>query len=429
MGRSKYNSFKASKTLWLDEIPNHWQETDLRMLYFDNKVKNDGLIERNLLSLSYGKLKRKDIDSATGLVPASYEGYQIIEQGNIVLRFTDLQNDKKSLRVGFANEKGIITSAYIGLAPKVDLHSKYYYYLLHYLDKIKYYYNLGGGVRQSLSFKDFGRETVLVPEKPEQTAIANFLDYKLEKIERFIRKKKQLLELSVERRKSLTTKIINSNSVQFLRLSFIANLIQRPIERLDYNNYTPVGLYNRGRGIFHKPMTLGKDLGDSSFFYIKEGDVILSGQFAWEGSVALAKGSDDGCVSSHRYPILECRPDFVIPEFIFSFFTTSNGHFLLENNSKGAAGRNRPLNSRTLLKEKIPVPSKSLQESLIEVIRSELFLKKVINKEIALVEKYKTALIAEAVTGKIDVRDFEIPQVETPLAMVAEEAVNYNKEN
>jgi type I restriction enzyme, S subunit len=52
-----------------------------------------------------------------------------------------------------------------------------------------------------------------------------------------------------------------------------------------------------------------------------------------------------------------------------------------------------------------------------------------IEKEISLVEEYKTALIAEAVTGKIDVRDFEIPQAETPLAMVAKEVINYNKEN
>jgi len=52
-----------------------------------------------------------------------------------------------------------------------------------------------------------------------------------------------------------------------------------------------------------------------------------------------------------------------------------------------------------------------------------------IEKEISLVAEYKTALIAEAVTGKIDVRDFEIPQQETPLAMVAEEAITYNKED
>jgi type I restriction enzyme S subunit len=44
-----------------------------------------------------------------------------------------------------------------------------------------------------------------------------------------------------------------------------------------------------------------------------------------------------------------------------------------------------------------------------------------------LVKEYKTALIAEAVTGKIDVRDFKVPEKETSLAMVAEEALNYNK--
>ncbi|HRD59163.1 MAG TPA: hypothetical protein PK504_14040, partial [Ferruginibacter sp.] len=81
MGKAKYPKYKSSKTLWQEQIPSHWQETELRMLFADNKNKNIGLVERNLLSLSYGKLKRKDIDNATGLVPASFEGYQIIDKG------------------------------------------------------------------------------------------------------------------------------------------------------------------------------------------------------------------------------------------------------------------------------------------------------------------------------------------------------------
>ena len=107
MGKAKYSEYRDSKTLWQEQIPSHWQETELRMLFADNKNKNIGHIEKNLLSLSYGKLKRKDIDNATGLVPATFEGYQIIDEGYIVLRFTDLQNDKKSLRVGYSNEKEI----------------------------------------------------------------------------------------------------------------------------------------------------------------------------------------------------------------------------------------------------------------------------------------------------------------------------------
>lgn len=208
MAKSRYSSYISSKTLWQNEIPSHWQETELRNLFIDNKNKNIGLVERNLLSLSYGKLKRKDIDNATGLVPASFEGYQIIDKGFIVLRFTDLQNDKKSLRVGYVEERGIITSAYMGLAPKADIHSKYFYYQLHFLDKIKYFYNLGGGVRQSLAFKEFGRETILIPPKEEQTAIARFLDYKLAKINRFIQKKKQLIKLLNEQKAAIINQAV-----------------------------------------------------------------------------------------------------------------------------------------------------------------------------------------------------------------------------
>lgn len=431
MAKNKYISYKPSKTLWQDEIPCNWQETELRMLFADNKHKNIGLEERNLLSLSYGKLKRKDIDNVTGLVPESFEGYQIIDEGFIVLRFTDLQNDKKSLRVGYANEKGIITNAYIGLAPKVAIHSKYFYYQLHFLDKIKYFYNLGGGVRQSLAFKEFGREIILIPEKVEQVKIANYLDFKIAKAERFIRKKREILSLYVERRKSKTRKLVNSETVKHLRLSSIAPPIQRPIDRIENVLYTPVGLYNRGRGLFHKEHTQGSELGDSSFYYIKKGDVILSGQFAWEGSVALVGVDDENCIASHRYPVLNCNLDIIIPEYLFSFFTISDGHFFLDYHSKGAAGRNRPLNPRTIIKEKIPVPDIKLQKELIELIEQENDLKTLINKEIALVEEYKTALIAEAVTGKIDVREFVIPEtidyetyedLEDELDMVAEDS-------
>lgn len=432
MGKTKYPKYKLSKALWQEQIPSHWQETELRMLFADNKNKNIGLVERNLLSLSYGKLKRKDIDNTTGLVPASFEGYQIIDEGYIILRFTDLQNDKKSLRVGYANEKGIITNAYIGLAPKINIHSKYFYYQLHFLDKIKYFYNLGGGVRQSLAFKEFGRETILVPDKEEQIKIANYLDFKIAKAESFIRKKRQILTLYAERRKSLTRKLVNSETVKFLRLSSIAPPIQRPIERIENVFYTPVGLYNRGRGLFHKEPTLGVDLGDSSFYYIKKGDVILSGQFAWEGAVALVGSDDENCIASHRYPVLNCNTNIIIPEYLFSFFTISDGHILLDYHSKGAAGRNRPLNPRTVIKEKIPVPDIKLQKELIEFIEQENELKSIIHKEITLVEEYKTTLIAEAVIGKIDVRDYEIPmfvneeesyeEIEEEFDMVAEDS-------
>jgi len=89
----------------------------------------------------------------------------------------------------------------------------------------------------------------------------------------------------------------------------------------------------------------------------------LSGQFAWEGAVAIAQTKDDGCIASHRYPIFKNKTEIVEAGYLYSFFTTKDGVLLLNFHSRGAAGRNRPLNPRTLMKEKIPIPPLNLQPS------------------------------------------------------------------
>ncbi|WP_235816462.1 restriction endonuclease subunit S [Bacillus massilinigeriensis] len=106
---------KDSGVEWIGEIPEHWEVKPLYSLYKENKLKNKRNVITNVLSLSYGKIKRRDVESNYGLLPDSFETYQIIQKDDIVLRLTDLQNDKRSLRVGLVNEEGIITSAYLGL--------------------------------------------------------------------------------------------------------------------------------------------------------------------------------------------------------------------------------------------------------------------------------------------------------------------------
>src|SRR5690625_4443774 len=86
-----------------------------------SNTRNVGLQETNLLSLSYGRIVKRDIETSEGLLPASFETYQIVEQGDTVLRMTDLQNDKRSIRTGFVQERGIITSAYITVRPNRDV--------------------------------------------------------------------------------------------------------------------------------------------------------------------------------------------------------------------------------------------------------------------------------------------------------------------
>lgn len=150
MGQTLNVPQKETGVSWVKSIPAHWEERSLIQVAEEQQIKNTGMVEDNLLSLSYGKIINKDINTTDGLLPASFEGYQIINSGNIVLRLTDLQNDHRSLRTGLATQRGIITSAYTCLKARDNVLPEYLQLQLHVADLCKVFYGMGGGVRQSM---------------------------------------------------------------------------------------------------------------------------------------------------------------------------------------------------------------------------------------------------------------------------------------
>lgn len=179
---------------WLGNVPFSWSMVLLSQVVSQVKNKNSDLSEKNLLSLSCGKIKRKPIDTTEGLLPASFDGYNIIEANDIVLRLTDLQNDHASLRVGISTEKGIITSAYITMRPKNSKTAKFLYYLLHTFDVRKGFYGMGSGVRQGLNYGEVKRLKIPFPAEDEQVAIANFLDNEIMRVDSIISEAKASIE-------------------------------------------------------------------------------------------------------------------------------------------------------------------------------------------------------------------------------------------
>lgn len=201
-----YEKMKDSGIEWIGSVPSDWRVHTLYQLVTQVKEKNSNLQEKNLLSLSYGKIKRKDIDSPDGLLPASFDGYNIIENGDIVLRLTDLQNDHTSLRVGLATERGIITSAYTTLRPIDTSNSKYLFYLLHAFDLKKGFYGMGSGVRQGLNYAEVKELRIVLPSQKEQDAIVYFLDDQCSEIDLAIDEAKS----SIQDYKTLKANIIST---------------------------------------------------------------------------------------------------------------------------------------------------------------------------------------------------------------------------
>ena len=174
---------KDSGIPWIGMIPEHWETRTLSQMARVHFISNKNVHHQNLLSLSYGKIVCKDINTTEGLLPASFDNYQIVEDGNIVLRLTDLQNDHKSLRVGFSTQEGIITSAYLAIEAFTGILPKYLYFLLHSIDVKKVFYSMGNGLRQSLNWTELRKLKCIVPPILEQQAIVDYIEAKLSKID------------------------------------------------------------------------------------------------------------------------------------------------------------------------------------------------------------------------------------------------------
>jgi type I restriction enzyme S subunit len=153
-----------------------WAYIPLGDLTKKYRVLNTNIHNSNLLSLSYGKIVQKDIESKKGLLPSSFDTYQVIKKDIIVFRVTDLQNDKKSLRVGLSTQEGIISPAYVCMECDTNkINPMFLYLVLHYHDIVtKVYYHMGDGLRQTLTYDDLKSLMIPIPSFEEQAEIVSY---------------------------------------------------------------------------------------------------------------------------------------------------------------------------------------------------------------------------------------------------------------
>ena len=199
---------KPSGIEWADAIPEDWDVKPLFAVGSESRTANAGGKNDNLLSLSFGEVFEKAINSSDGLLPESFDTYQVIKPNDMVFRFTDLQNDKRSLRSALSKHSGIITSAYMAFTPR-GCEPRFLSYLMRSYDLTKVFYAMGSGLRQSLKYSDVKRLPIILPPISEQQTIVEFLDRETAQIDNLIAKQEQLISTLGERRKALIAHVIN----------------------------------------------------------------------------------------------------------------------------------------------------------------------------------------------------------------------------
>lgn len=429
-----YPAYKESRVTWLMAIPEHWQVLPARAVYRRKLVKNTGMIENTVLSLSYGRIVVKPSDKLHGLVPESFETYQIVDPGNIILRTTDLQNDRTSLRVGLSNHRGIITSAYMCLETTDLVSSNFGYQFLNACDLLKIIYGYGSGLRQNLEFGDIKQMPVLVPPRPDQSAIVRFLRHADRRIHEYILAKQKLIKLVEEQKDAIVRRAImrglNPNvrlkpsGVEWLgeipedwgtwQISFFARVGNGSTPSRSNSGYWSGGTYPwlNSASVNQSPIVAANQfvtdiaLKECHLPQVQPGSVLvaITGQGKTRGTAAIL---DIEATINQHIAYITLQRDIISTEFLYLALTAAYRE--LRRISDDSGSTKGALTCGDLKHFKIPVPPASEQDQIACAIRQQTrssdALISQVNREIILLREFRTRLIADVVTGKLDVRE------------------------
>lgn len=403
---NRYPAYKDSGVEWLGEIPEHWALLPGFAVFEERNEKNSGLGEDKVLSLSFGKIIIKPKEKLTGLVPESFENYQKVYPGDIIIRPTDLQNDKISLRVGIAKNKGIITSAYLNLKTRNGYCKSYYYYFFHSIDITKVIYGLGTGLRQNLRFTDFKKFIFLCPNQDEQIRISDLLDKKIEQIDKAIGQKERIIELLKEKRQILIQRAVTRGLDPKVKMKdsgveWIGEIPEHwKIKALKYIAFLQSGMTISSDSFTEDgfPVYGGNGFRGYTSTYTNEGQFALVGrQGALCGNVNYAKGKF--FASEHAI--------VVYPKDNENYFWLGETIRIADFNRLSQSAAQPGIAVNVVKNVLFPYPP-VYEQSLIAQYLEKVYLK--IDKtvsfketEIEKLKEFKATLINSAVTGKIKV--------------------------
>lgn len=425
---------EVSGAEWIGSIPPSWALRPFFSVARQNRRVNKGMIETNLLSLSYGRIVGKDINANEGLLPESFETYQIVECDDMIFRLTDLQNDQRSLRTGRVTERGIITSAYVCVTP-TGINPRFFAYVMRAADYRKVFYSRGDGLRQTLKYSDLKWLWVPCPPASEQEKIVKFIERETAKIDALIQKQGQLIRALRTRRSSAIEHGVASYARQ------VPTKASGLLWLGDVPSYWTVGNIRRFATMKtgHTPsrsvpeywtdttipwITLADvwQLRGARSTYIQETASNISelglqhsaAELLPAGTVVLSRTASVGFTGIMSEPMATsqdywnwiCGPR-LLPEFLMYVFRAMRQEF----NALSTGSTHKTIYKEDAASFRIPVPPIDEQREIIDRLDQETArIDTLIDKSermIELSQERRAALITAAVTGQIGVAEME----------------------
>lgn len=420
----EYKEYKNSGISWIGKIPVHWElKRNKSFMSMTGCKVGENADLYTLLSLTINGVIVRDIESGKGKFPKDFGDYQVVKKNELIFCLFDI--DETPRTVGLVNTEGMITGAYTALKVNKEYAlPKYIYYYYLCVDNIKALRPYYSGLRKTIRADKFLQLYLPLPPVKEQLAIVSYIDEKTAKIDEYIDKKNKEIEALKEWKKALiahiVTKGLNTNAkMKDSGVSWIGEIpehwkvktLRHYLKMVSVKGFPDETLLSvvREQGVIVRNTEsqeenhnfIPDDL--SGYKLVKKGQFAINKMKSWQGSYGVSQYQ--GIVSPAYYV---CDLNFDNKRFFNEAIRSQVYIPFFTQYSKGIRVGQWDLSPIGLKSIPFIEPPIEEQQEIVEYIdaattKADKMIVELTN-HVESMKEYKQRLIADVVTGKINVQ-------------------------
>ncbi|AKJ39877.1 restriction endonuclease subunit S [Methanosarcina barkeri] len=437
-----YPAYKDSGIPWLGDVPEHWEVKRNKLFLREiNERSEDGSEELLTVSQYTGVTARRErISEENGLLTnaASLVGYKRVKPGDLVMNIMLAWNGS----LGVSPIAGIASPAYCVYRATEEIESRFLHYLFRTPLFTGVFKAVSTGVvdsRLRLYPEVFFRLISILPPKEEQFVIVRYLDHFDRRIRHYIHAKTKLIKLLEEQKQAIIHQAVTRGLDPNVKLKpsgveWLGNVpehwevirlkqVTTPIEQGwspqcdaqpatdDEWGVLKVGCVNRDFFDGSQNKKLPSSLTPASSLEIQDGDILVSRANTREllGLAALAESPRQKLILCDKLFRFHALPEHVDSRFLIFAIRDKTSRAQIESSTNGASDSMQNIGQGVIRNLLLSLPPLDEQKLIVTILANQTEeLVVAINRtqqEISLLREYRTRLIADVVTGKLDVRE------------------------